>query len=184
MVRSKQRFNFVDIIQREEFAVLNAIPTAEGAIKIAIEETDKTIHGSNVAILGFGRIGKVLANMLKGFSANIYCMARKQSDIAWVKAYGCHPVEAEKLEEYLPNMDIIMNTVPKVILKEKQFQMLKKNCFIIDLASAPGGVDFEVAKELGIKTNWALALPGKIAPESAAEYIKEIVIKEINKNDN
>lgn len=179
MIPQEANFKFIDLMEKEEFAILNAIPTAEGAIKIAIEETDKTLLGSNILILGFGRIGKILANMLKGFGANIYCEARKESDIAWISAYGLKPVQLSDLEEYLPKMDIVMNTVPTVLLEEKQLKMLKKDCLIIDLASKPGGVDFDAAKRLGVKTNWALALPGKVAPQSAAKYIKDIIINNL-----
>lgn len=78
----------IDIMKREELAVLNTISTAEGTIEIAIANTNKIIHGSKVLILGFGRIGKVLARKLAGLSAKVTCAARKDEDLAWIKAYG------------------------------------------------------------------------------------------------
>ena len=77
----------VDIMKREELAVLNTIATAEGAIEIAIANTNKILHGSNVLVLGFGRIGKVLARKLAGLSTKVTCAARKEEDLAWIKAY-------------------------------------------------------------------------------------------------
>ena len=77
--------NIIDIMKCEELAVLNSISTAEGAIQIAMEETNHTLHDSNILILGFGRIGKVLAKMLNAIGANVYCEARKNEDLAWIK---------------------------------------------------------------------------------------------------
>jgi len=165
----------IDLLNREELAVLNAISTAEGAIQIAMDETIKTIHGSNILILGFGRIGKVLAKMLEGIGANIYCEATKNVDLAWIKAYGYNPVHENELNKSLSKYDIIMNTVPAMILDEKKLKKVNKDCLIIDLASKPGGVDRVAAKKLEIKTIWALSLPGKVAPLTSAEFIKDTI---------
>ena len=78
----------IDLMKREELAVLNTISTAEGAIEIAISNTNKIIHGSEILILGFGRIGKVLARKMAGLSAKVTCAARKDEDFAWIRAYG------------------------------------------------------------------------------------------------
>ena len=163
----------IDILNKEELAIMNVIPTAEGALQIAMEETDFTINGSKTLILGFGRVGKILAKTLNGIGAKVYCEARKKSDIAWIKAYGYYPIELSNLEEKIDSYDIIFNTVPYLILDEKKLKRIKKDCLIIDLASKPGGVDREKAKQLGIKYIWALALPGKVAPKDSARYIKE-----------
>lgn len=170
----------IDLMKNEYLAILNSISTAEGAIKIAIEETNCTIHGSNILILGFGRIGKVLAKMLEGFGANIFCEARKKEDLAWIESFGYNKVPLENLNNNLENYDIIFNTIPNIILDEKKLRLLKKDAVIIDLASSPGGVDREASELLGIKTIWALALPGKLAPKSAAEIIKQTIEKELN----
>ena len=83
----------IDLLKREELVVLNTIATAEGTIQLAMENTQKTIHGSNILIMGFGRVGKVLAKMLDGIGAKVSCEARKNSDIAWIKAYGYNPIQ-------------------------------------------------------------------------------------------
>ena len=88
-------------------------------------------------------------------------------------------IRLEDLSKHLENMDVIFNTIPFVILDEKNLIKIKKDCIIIDLASKPGGVDFEKAKELGINVMWALALPGKVAPYTAAKYLKDTIDKEI-----
>jgi len=165
----------VDLLEREEMAVLNAIPTAEGAIQIAFEEMPITLHDSKAQILGFGRIGKILAKMLSGIGAKVFVEARKYSDIAWIKSYGYNPVLISELEKHLPDADVIFNTIPHIILNTNMLGKIRKDCLIIDLASKPGGVDFEKAKLMGLKAIWALSLPGKVAPVTAAKFIKETV---------
>ena len=162
------KIDVIDLLENESLTISNAIPSAEGAIQIAMEESLKTIHGSNVLIMGFGRIGKILSKMLNGIGANVFCEARKATDIAWINAYGYSAIELNNLDSQLHKFDIIFNTIPFVLLNEQNLKLLKKDCLIIDLASKPGGVDFESAQKLGIKTNWALGLPGKVAPETAA----------------
>ena len=176
----------IDIMKREELAVLNTIATAEGAIEIAINNTNKIIHGSEILILGFGRIGKVLARKLAGLSAKVTCAARKDEDIAWIRAYGHNVTNINTLGQNLGNYDIIMNTVPHMILTEERLNYVKKDCLLIDLASNPGGIDKKSAKEKELKLIWALALPGKVAPTTTAEFLKDTiynVLKEIYKKD-
>lgn len=170
-----KNIKLIDLMTREELTVLNTISTAEGAIQIAMQETLSTIHGSNVLVMGFGRVGKVLAKMLNGIGARVSCEARKESDIAWIKAYGYNPIHLNVLDQTLSDYDIIINTVPHIILDENRLDKVKKDCLIVDLASNPGGVDKEASKRKGIKTIWALSLPGKVAPLTSAEFIKETI---------
>ena len=150
----------IDIMKREELAVLNTISTAEGAIEIIIANTNKIIHGSEILILGFGRIGKVLAKKLAGLSAIVTCAARKDEDLAWVKAYGYKYTNINSLGD-LSKYDIIINTVPHLILTQESLQKVHSESLLIDLASNPGGIDKKVAKDMGLKLIWALALPRK-----------------------
>lgn len=165
----------IDLLEREEMAVLNCIPTAEGAIQIAMEELPVTLNGSKILILGYGRLGKVLTRMLSGIGAEVWAEARKFSDLAWMKANGINAVHINDLDDYLGRMDVIYNTIPSRILNSDRLEKLGRECLVIDLASKPGGVDFDRAKLLGIKVIWALSLPGKVAPVSAANYMKQTI---------
>lgn len=174
---------YTDLLKREEFSVLNTIATAEGTMQIAMEETQRTVHGSNVLVMGFGRIGKVLAKMLDGIGAKVYCEARKNEDISWIKAYGYNPIHLNDLNDNLNQFDIIINTIPFQILDEKRLDLVKEDAVLIDLASNPGGIDRNAAKNKKLKLIWALSLPGKVAPITSAEFIKETldnVLKELN----
>lgn len=170
----------IDYFEREELTVLNAIPTAEGAIQIAMEELPITLHNSQCLVLGFGRIGKILARKLWGIGAKVTVEARKYEDLAWIKSYGYEGIHLNQLSNHIDKYDVIFNTIPSVILTEEILSKIKPDCLVIDLASKPGGVDFEMAKNLGIKAIWALSLPGKVAPNTAGEIIKDTVINIMN----
>lgn len=169
-------FEVIDYLNREELSVMNAIPTSEGAIMLAMEEMPTTIFESNVLVTGYGRISKVLIKALKGLGAKVCVTARKYSDLEWAKINGCDSIHIEEMGSMLPEFDIIFNTVPAKIFDEKKLKMVKKDCLIIDLASKPGGVDFESATKLGIKVIWALSLPGKVAPVTAGKIIADTII--------
>ncbi len=174
----------IDIMKREELAVLNTIATAEGTIQVAIENTNKILHGSEVLILGFGRTGKVLARKLAGLSVKVTCAARKDEDLAWIQAYGHKATNINNLGENLKYFDVIINTVPHMILSEEKIKYVKSDCLLIDLASNPGGIDKKAVKTHHLKFVWALSLPGKVAPITSAEFIKETIyniLKEIYK---
>ena len=165
----------IDIMKREELAVLNTIATAEGTIQVAIENTNKILHGSEVLILGFGRIGKVLARKLAGLSVKVTCAARKDEDLAWIHAYGHKATNINNIGENLKQYDIIINTVPHLILTEEKIKYVKQDALLIDLASNPGGIDKKAVKDKKLKFVWALSLPGKVAPTTSAEFIKDTV---------
>lgn len=175
----------IDILKREELAVLNTIATAEGTIQVAIENTNKILHGSEVLILGFGRIGKVLARKLAGLAVKVTCAARKDEDLAWIQAYGHKATNINSIGPNLSQFDIIINTVPHMILTEERLANVKQECLLIDLASNPGGIDKKAVKDKNLKFVWALSLPGKVAPTTSAEFIKDTIyniVKEIYKS--
>ena len=175
----------VDIMKRDDLAILNTIATAEGTIEVAIKNTDKILQGSRVLILGFGRVGKIVASKFSKMSALVTCAARKISDLAWIKAYGYNSLNINDMLYDLSEFDIIINTVPQVIMKERELKHVDSGVLLIDLASSPGGIDGKAAIGMGLKFIWALALPGRIAPSSSAKFIKDTVytiIDERSKN--
>ncbi len=172
---TKRGIRYLDLLDREEMAVLNAIPAAEGAVELIIKAIPRTIHNSKILILGYGRIGKVLARILSGFGADVWVEARNYSDLSWIETYGYKPVHLYDLERYVTDMNVIINTVPHLLITADILNKIHRDCYLLDLASKPGGIDFEHAKKLGFKTDWALSLPGKVAPMTAAEIIKKTI---------
>ena len=174
--QAKERgLRLVDYFTREELAVANAVPTAEGAIQIAMEELPVTIHGARVLVLGFGRLGKLLAHRLNALGARVSVAARKWADLAWAEAYGYGAEQIERLDGYLCGYDLVVNTVPVRVLDAERLADLRPGCLVIDLASKPGGVDFEAAVRQGVRAIWALSLPGKVAPVTSGKIIRDTI---------
>ena len=165
----------VDYLHRDDLAVYNAVPTAEGAIQLAMEELPITIHGARCLVTGYGRIAQALARRLGGLGADVTVAARQFADIARAESQGHTGVEIAHLDD-AGDFDVIFNTVPALIFDRSRLEKLEKTTLLIDLASRPGGVDFNVAAELQIKTIWALSLPGRVAPKSAGRIIKNTIL--------
>lgn len=180
MAQSKGR-RIVDYFESEELQIKNTVPTAEGAIAIAMNELPVTINGSKMAVIGYGRVGKMLADKLYALGADVTVAARKSSDLAWAKSHRystlkietCHGVST--LLSLGAGYDVIFNTVPYWLFDKSILSRLDTNTLIIDLASAPGGVDSKAAGECGVRVIWALSLPGKCAPFTAGKIICESI---------
>lgn len=178
----KNKSYFVEDYYTENFKILNSIPTAEGAIKIALEEKHSTIYQSKCLVIGYGKIGKILSKMLKNMGACVTVSARKSSDRMWACTEGHKTINISEPQS-IYDFDFIFNTVPCMLLNKDILKNLKKDVLIVDLASPPGGVDKEAALKLNIKSIHALGIPGKYFPKSSAKIIKsEIysIIKEKN----
>ncbi len=165
----------IDYLEREELAVLNAVPTAEGALEILMQELPTTLFGTKCLLTGFGRISKVMAKYLTALGVSVTVAARRYSDLAWAKVYGCEGIHISRIAEYAGNFDMIVNTVPAKLFDHGVLSKLQDHCLVLDLASKPGGVDFELAKQLGVKVIWALSLPGKVAPVTSGEIICDTI---------
>jgi len=176
----KQRFAaegipLLDYFSREELALLNAVPTAEGALEIAMRELPVTLWGAKCLVAGFGRIGKYLARSLAALGAHVTVSARKPSDFALCRMYGYATTETAEITRSAKTYDVIFNTVPEKVINASVLSALKPGALVIDLASLPGGVDKEAAEAFGVKTIHALSLPGKVAPKTAGKILCETI---------
>lgn len=164
-----------DYFKRRELIIKNCIPTAEGALGIAMQERNETVFGSRVIITGFGNVSKAAAKLFKACGAEVTCAVRRSDAAAEARAFGYGAADISGLKDCISAFDIIINTVPALVINKEAVANIRKGSLIIDLASKPGGVDFAAAKEAGIKCVHALALPGKVAPVTAGRYIAETV---------
>ncbi|MDD2418445.1 MAG: dipicolinate synthase subunit DpsA [Oscillospiraceae bacterium] len=171
----KRGISITDYLHREELAVYNAVPTAEGAIQLAMEELPITLGGSHCLITGYGRVGRTLSRLLVALGAQVSVTARNFSDLAWADSEGCKSFELMHLSD-AGDFDVIFNTIPFPVFDRDILSKLDKNTLLIDLASRPGGIDFIAAAELQLKTIWALSLPGRVAPKTAGQIIKNTIL--------
>jgi dipicolinate synthase subunit A len=165
----------VEVLKRDEVAILNSIPSAEGAVQMAMEATPITIHGSESFVLGYGRTGATIAHLLKGMGAKVTVVARREEHLARVYEMGMTPVNHSKLPNVVKEADIIFNTVPALVLTNCILSKASSELVVIDVASPPGGTDFEAAKRFGIKALQAPGLPGKVAPKSAGRILAQVI---------
>ncbi len=172
---SRYGLRCIDYMEREELAVLNAVPTAEGTVQIAMQELPTVLFGQKCLITGFGRIAKVLTHHLLALGMDVTVAARKYSDLAWITVYGAKKELTSRMGEQIDKYDLIINTVPAKLFDHRILSRVHKGCLMIDLASKPGGIDFDAARELGVNTIWALSLPGKVAPISAGQIICDTI---------
>jgi len=168
--------SIIDYFSREELKIANAVLTAESAVEIAMSTTDFSLTDYPVLVVGYGRIGKALCRMLKAMGCEVFASARKDSDKAWIRAFGYSPVDTGNIAGCVEKCRLIFNTVPFMVLDDSVLSRIDKECLIIDLASKPGGVDFEKAKGENLKVIWALALPGKKLKSSAGKAISDTII--------
>ena len=172
-------FETTDYGKNESLLLGNALCTAEGAIEIAMRELPITIHGLKTVVLGYGRIGRMLATRMKALGADVSAVARKPADRALMETDSVTPFSFSQLEDALKDAALIYNTVPSQVIDEYHLSRITPDTLIIDLASAPGGVDGNAAKKLGIRVIWALSLPGKTCLKTAADIIKRAVLAEL-----
>ena len=166
---------FEDYFKRRELTVRNCIPTAEGALMIAMQEQAETVFGSSVLVIGFGNVGKASARLFAAAGAEVSCAVRRADAAAEAESAGYAPLMMPELAESISRFDTVINTVPALVLDEPLLEAMKPKALIIDLASLPGGVDKAAAEALGVRLVHALALPGKVAPVTAGRYIADTV---------
>lgn len=176
LLKMKERYslNLVGTIELDDLAILNSIPSVEGALAKAIELTSITIHGSKSMVIGFGRVGLTLARVLNSLGSETIVAARNSAQLARAIEMNCKIIEMGNMECELYDMDIVFNTVPSLILPREKLKLLNKDCVVIDLASAPGGLDYKAANELGITAYLAPGLPGRVAPKTAGEILGDV----------
>ncbi|MCL5015857.1 MAG: hydroxyacid dehydrogenase [Firmicutes bacterium] len=154
------------------FMWLNAVPTAEGAIKSAIGRSGFTLYHRPIAVLGFGRVGSILALRLQAYGAmpEIFDRAVEKRAMASAMGFPVHSLDPK----WCPPVDGVFNTIPAPVLT-RQWAEATDPVWIIDLASKPGGLHPSIADDAAILSRYEsyLGVPGHIAPRRAAEIIWE-----------
>ncbi|PAE43425.1 dipicolinic acid synthetase subunit A [Neobacillus sp. YX16] len=165
----------VQLFERDDVAIYNSIPTVEGTIMMAIQHTDFTIHGSNITVLGLGRVGMSVARTFHALGAKIKVGARKTEHLARITEMGLTPFHLNEIEQQVKDTDILINTIPLLIVTASVISKMPTHTLIIDLASKPGGTDFRYAEKRGIKALLAPGLPGIVAPKTAGQILANVL---------
>ena len=169
----------VDYFAREELTIRNAIPTAEGCIGILMKERSRTLWGSGILLT----VGQALGVRLAALGAQVTAAARRPAQRALAESFGLRSVPIDRLGQIAPAFDTVVNTVPAPVLSEAVLARLRPQSFIVDLASRPGGTDFDAARRLGHRAIHALSLPAACAPETAGEAVARTVCDMIGQRE-
>lgn len=172
---------YEDFMEQEEVTLFNTIATAEGTLAEAIINSTTNLHGSSCLILGFGRCAKTLADKLKNLCDSVTISARSDLALAEANTFSFKVLPLDRLEEQISDYQFIFNTIPTLILTDNLLESTRKDVLIIDIASAPGGVDFSAAERLGRKAKLCLGLPGRYAPEASAAYLTSYLLTSLGK---
>lgn len=165
----------IPLLNRDDVAIYNSIPTAEGVIMMAIEHTDYTIHSSRVIVVGFGRVGNTVANKFAALGARVSVCAESIMDLARITELGHTAIPLYELDDYTHDCDLLINTVPAPVVMRDSIKHLPGHGIIFDLASKPGGTDFEYANQRGIKAMLSKSLPGIVAPKTAGKILADVI---------
>ncbi|MDP5273494.1 dipicolinate synthase subunit DpsA [Chengkuizengella axinellae] len=180
----ENRVELIELFERDDVAIYNSIPTAEGAIMMAIENTDITIHGSRCIVLGLGRTGVTLARTLKGIGAQVSVGVRRHEHFARAYEMQLNPFLLRDLCKEVTDIDLLFNTIPTMIVTAEVIAHIPHRAVIIDLASKPGGTDFRFAEKRGVKAMIAPGLPGIVAPKTAGQIIAKSLIQLISEDSS
>lgn len=165
----EKQIQYYDFMEMNEVATDNSVATAEGTIAEAIAASDFNLCNSKCLVLGYGRCGKALVNRLKPLGA--VCSVALRNAAEKILPSTTEIIPLEDLSSHVQKYDFIFNTIPARILTEEQIQKVKQDCIIIDIASKPGGTDFEACRQRGIYAKLSLGIPGRYAPKTSAQIL-------------
>ncbi|MBP2001064.1 dipicolinate synthase subunit A [Paenibacillus shirakamiensis] len=168
-----------EVLDRDDVAIYNSIPTAEGALMMAIQNTEITLHGSTCMVLGLGRTGFTLARNLQSLGATVKAGVHRDDHFARAAEMGWKPFITTDLADEATDVDLIFNTIPHMIITAQIISKMPQQAVIIDLASAPGGTDFRYAQRRGVKAMLAPGLPGIVAPKTAGIIMANCITQSI-----
>lgn len=172
-----KKVDFYDFMTNDSVAILNGIATAEGAIMKAVEVSSGNLHHSQVLVTGFGRCGKVLAGKLAGLDCHVTIAARKDCDRALAEALGFSSLSFDELPCALSGFDYIFNTVPVLLFDKSMLSRISPETAVIDIASRPGGLDFQAAKQYSLNVHHFLGIPGKVAPKASGDILVDFIFQ-------
>ena len=165
-----------DYYKSEVLTILNSVSTAEGVIYELIGNSKINLQGSKSLVTGYGKASSAICKLLYSLGSEVVVSARSERDRIVAAAHNCKAIPLYDINENSDDLDFVINTVPALVIDEKVICRLKKDCFILDVASAPYGTDFEAAEKYGITAKKAPSLPGRISPRSAGEAIAKTIL--------
>ena len=158
----------VDLWKDEQLQLENAWLTAEGAISAVMNRANRALKDCRCLVIGWGRIGRALTELLIGLGAEVTVASRSEKGRNGAIERGAQSISTYNMKEALWGKNVVFSTPPERVLGEEELTYAEKDVLIVDLASAPYGVDLEAAERLNLKAWREPGLPGRYCPYSAA----------------
>ena len=158
----------IDLWSDEELLLENARLTAEGAVCAAMTACGCAIRDARCMVVGWGRIGRALTEILVALSARVTAVSRREGSRNRAVERGAEAVDTGRIGEALPGHRLIFNTAPAMVLDRAALARADSDALLIDLASPPYGVDLRAAWDRGLRAWREPGLPGRYCPQSAA----------------
>ncbi|MBQ8782908.1 MAG: hypothetical protein IJZ57_03965 [Clostridia bacterium] len=179
----KRNVVYFDYYSRDEFALKNAEPTALGVLSFVMNSTKRSLSKLKVLVVGYGKCARAVSKIFNDLGASVTAASRKYLTVAESEANGLNACLIKDICKYVPDSDVIINTVPCKILNSDFIDSIKNEAIIIDISSAPYGFDYEYAKTVGKKITLLPSIPGRYFPETAGEIIADTIMNIIEEGD-
>ena len=174
-IKNKYNLNYIYLKEDKEFNLINSKATSECVLMFSIEVLPIILKESKILILGYGNSAKELVKDYLHFTNNILVAIRRKEVQLELDELKIKNINLIDLKDYIDKYDLIINTIPSLILDEELLRYVSPSSYILDIASFPGGVDYKKAKEYGINAYLLPSLPSKFKPKSSGiEYAKAI----------
>ena len=167
-ILNERGIRYLDFMEDAVVTEENAVATAEGVIAELVRNSPYNIEGSKVIVTGYGCCGKAIARKLASLGARVTVLARRSEMRKAAKQDGFYAADFAYGPEESMGAVMLVNTVPAAVVTKLMIRELPRDAYILDIASAPGGVDFDCAKESGISADLVLGIPGRFSPKASA----------------
>lgn len=175
---------YLDFMKQKSVVEGNAMITAEATIAEILKYSSYSISGQKILVMGFGVCGKAIGEKLKSLGAKITIVARSKKARNAARERGYEAVDFNECLDLAKESLCVVNTVPALVVTKELISNLPKDSLIVDIASKPGGTNFEAAKEYGIHSVHALGLPGKYTTKSSALLLKTAINENAGPKEN
>ncbi len=179
----RRDIHYLDFMEDEIVTEENAVATAEGVIAELVNKSPYNIDEAKIIVSGYGFCGKAIAERLMALGARVTVLARRREVRKAAKKEGFYAVDFAFGPEEAMGAAMLVNTVPAPVITRSIIRELPRDAYILDIASAPGGTDFECAKEYGIRADLSLGLPGKYAPKESAYILDRAIDRFVSREE-
>lgn len=171
-----------DILENENLARINAYITAESALQLLMQNSERVLFSSRCLVAGYGRIGGYTAQLLKNLGAEVTVYARRELSRTEAKLAGFRTADSEEMQKHIGEFDFIINTIPYNIFTESELSKMSSSQVYAELASPPYGFDKKIADRYNIEAVNGSSLPSRCCPESAGIYLAQALMSEFERS--